>query len=106
MFIVIKKIVSSYKKDGQGKVIKDPISFKPKVLGVKVVEETIRVSEIKSSRAYHKSSVYEENGIKDVTAVYMFGKKGDDSRTPEIHINENIDSWNKRIGAVGLKEEG
>lgn len=109
MFIVVKKISTYYKKDNENKRIPDPSSRGGKtkflVEKVKIVEETIRLSEIKSSREYHRSSLYEEHGIKGkVTAVYLFGQKRNDIKSPEMHIHENIDSWNKRLGAIALNE--
>jgi len=100
MFIVIEKITSQYKKDNERKTVKHPTTGKPIVIGVRVVRETIRIDLVKSAREYHDSAVYNEHGIEGaVTAVYMIGAKGDDSRAPEIHINEHVDSFNKRIGA-------
>ena len=103
MFIVIKKIVTRYKRDSDGRAIKSPITSKQEVDGVKIVEETIRIDEVKSSREYHNPKMYKSNGVEgDVTVLYMAKSNSSDSRMPEIHINENIDSWNNRIGAVKL----
>jgi len=106
MFIVINKIVTQYKKDLTGKTVKNPRSNRPVVDGMKIVQETIDLSDVKSSREYHDPKNYHENGIKgDVTVVYMKGKPNHESgKLPEIHINENIQDWNKRIGAIEVNE--
>lgn len=104
MFIEIKKIVTKYKKDNEGNLIKNPGSNKLIIEGMKVVKETIRIDEIKSSREYHDPKKYRENNVEgDVTVVYL-KSNGTSSKPPEIHINEGIKSWNKRIGAIEILE--
>ena len=106
MFIEVDKIVTKYKKDNQNEIAKNPISNKPIIDGMKVVRETIRLDEIKSAREYHDPKVYMSNGIKgSVTVVYMKGTQSRGERLPEIHINEDIKDWNKRIEAVSLPVE-
>lgn len=100
MFIVIKKIATKYKKDNQGNKIKHPTAegFIPD--GYKVVRETIRIDQIRSAREYHNPKMYKDNGVEgDVSVIYMIGKKME-KKDPTININENIDSFNKRIKAV------
>jgi len=99
MFIIIKKIITQYEKEADGKTnVKDPRTEKPIPVGVKIAEETIRVDEIKSARSWHKSAIYTKvEG--DITALYMLGT--DRSKKPaEIHINENYLDFSKRIGAI------
>lgn len=104
MFIVINKIVTKYKKDNEDKLTKHPVSLKPLLEGMKVVQETIRIDEIKSAREYHNPTKYNDNGIEGpVTVIYLKGD-GVRSKLPEIHINESIKSWNKRISAVELNK--
>ena len=105
-FIVINKIVSDHKKDYQGKTVKEPMSNRPILNGSKVVRESILVEEVKSSREFHDPKKYNENGVDGpVTILYMKGKsKSEGGKAPEIHINEHIDSWNKRTGAIEIAE--
>lgn len=105
MFIEIQKIVTQYAKDKEGKVILDPGTKRKRIGGMKVVKETIRLDEIKSSRGYHDPKLYRQNNIEgDVTVLYMKGRNAHDTKLPEIHINESIASFNERIGATKVSE--
>lgn len=108
MHIVVEKIITLYKKDSDGNVIKSPANDnRPVVEGLKTVIETIRMDEIKAARSWVKSKVQEESISGPITSIYMLDidrhKGGDSKRRPaEIHIAEGLESFNRRIGAVPL----
>jgi len=105
MHIVVNKIITLYKKDADGNSAKNPVNNKPITTGLKVVRETIRKDEIKAVRTWVKSPFQEEHVEGPITSIYMLDidrhKGGDSKKRPaEIHIAEDYDSFNERIGAV------
>ena len=106
MFIVLDKIIADFKKDSDNKPVRNPASLKPIANGYKVVQETIRLDEIKSGREFHAPNQYSDTevGGNDITVIYMKGGKAGREHDPSIHIKENIKSFNQRIHAVSISK--
>ena len=108
MFIVVNKIISKYQKDEDGNIVKHPDSEKPLMDGVKIVEETIRIDEIKSVRPWNKAGMYSGHVPGSVTSLYMLDRssgRNERFKPAEIHIAEDYKDFNKRIGAIS-KDDG
>jgi len=105
MFIEIKKVISEYKRDGSGNVVKDPISSKSISEGIKLVQETIRVDEIKAARPWRKSKEQEAQIDGEMCILYMLDidrKKGEGKKPAEILIAESHKAFADRLGSVAI----
>ena len=93
-------------RDPNSKKVKDPKTDKwtfPPTEKLDVVEEAIRIDEIKSARPYFKSKLHKEWLIGDVTLLYL---KADETKKPfEVQINENFNVFCKRVGVIFIPEE-
>jgi len=96
-FIDVKKIIEVSEKDEKGNKILNPHKDgKFLAKGYKTEIETIRTSEIKSSRKWDKNSHQGRFIEGEMTVIYL---KGDSSRstTAQILINESHSSFSQRL---------
>jgi hypothetical protein len=70
--------------------------------GIKVVIETINLSEIKGIREWHKSAIEKEKIKGDVTILYL--QSLDPLKSNDMKINENYNAFISRIGTSELKK--
>ena len=69
---------------------------------VKIVTETINLSEIKGIREWHKSALENEKIKGDITILYL--QSLDPSKSNDMKINENYNKFISRIGTSELKK--
>lgn len=96
MLVEIRKIIQKVKKV-DGKPVIDPISKEP-VTTIGIVQELIKLEEIRSVRRWEKSHDEEMSIEGDVIILYITGNK--DKPAIEIKVNESFDTFKKRTGAI------
>jgi len=103
MLIVVEKIITKYKQDGDGKNIINPVNDRLFPDGFKIEREAICLEEVKAARVWHKNK-YQEAEIKGgITVLYMLDLDRDKKvkgKPAEIQINENFEDFNKRAGSI------
>lgn len=84
--IEVLKLVTKRERDGE-----------PETSEAK--KETIRISDIKSFRRWHKSDGAKFDNVEgDMTVLYLYGANGKDGGS--IKIKESEESFSERIGGV------
>jgi hypothetical protein len=111
-FIKVQKISEVLKKDHNGQTVINPMTKKPFVDDFELNIEVISIEEIKSSREWRKSRSQGEAFKGDITMIYFKSQNErikldrntgvEKNSAPGMLINEPIDSFSKRIGAIEL----
>lgn len=103
MHIEVSKVSVTTKRTADGSKVRNPMDKANVRTETKIVKETIRIDEIKSARAWHKSFDEEAEIEGEVTMVYLTGDK---SKEPaQMKINESYDSFTTRLNVIKTNGE-
>lgn len=102
MLIEVNKVTVIKRRSSDGSIVRNPMSRELVTEELKVVNECIRLDEIKSVRTWNKS-VEEEKSIKgDMTMIYLIGDKS--KPAAQMKINEPYDSFKERCKVISLAD--